>query len=126
MIFSFIQEHSQEWSVCVMCETLGLSSQGFYAWHSRGTSSIAFLRAYAVSEGQLFLRPIDPDVARKSMRLAVCPGRALVALWLLGAWAALCKLAFAPLVLTLPTRQCEFWESPIPQGTACNVMNLQA
>ena len=38
MIFSFIQEHVQEWPVSVMCATLGVTTQGFYAWQQRPTS----------------------------------------------------------------------------------------
>ena len=38
MIFPFIEPHREVWPVTVMCETLGVSPQGFYAWLSRPNS----------------------------------------------------------------------------------------
>jgi putative transposase len=35
--FSFIHEHKEVWPVRVMCRTLNVSTQGFYAWCSRPT-----------------------------------------------------------------------------------------
>jgi transposase InsO family protein len=38
VIFSFIEQHKHLWPVTVLCETLGVTPQGFYAWRSRPTS----------------------------------------------------------------------------------------
>ncbi len=35
MIFAFIQAHQDQWPVAVLCEVLGVSRPGFYAWQKR-------------------------------------------------------------------------------------------
>jgi transposase InsO family protein len=39
MIFAFIQEHQEVWPVTVLCDTLGVSPAGFYAWQKRPPST---------------------------------------------------------------------------------------
>ena len=38
MIFEFIAKHRRIWAVSVLCEALGVSRSGFYAWLRRGPS----------------------------------------------------------------------------------------
>ena len=39
MIFGFVAKHRGIWPVAFLCEALGVSRSGFYAWLSRGPSA---------------------------------------------------------------------------------------
>jgi putative transposase len=39
MTFRFIEDHRQHWPVRLLCETLEVSTAGYYAWRQRPTSS---------------------------------------------------------------------------------------
>jgi transposase InsO family protein len=39
VIFAFIHDHQDQWPVAVLCDTLGVSRPGFYAWQKRPTSA---------------------------------------------------------------------------------------
>jgi putative transposase len=59
--FAFIQEHKDRWPVTVMCETLDVSSAGFYAWCSRPTSDQQKRRDALLVE----IRSIHADVRQR-------------------------------------------------------------
>jgi putative transposase len=44
VIFAFVEAHKEAWPVTLMCDTLGVSSSGFYAWLSRETSAAQIRR----------------------------------------------------------------------------------
>ena len=39
MTFRFIDEHKEQWPVCLLCETLEVSPAGYYAWRQRPRSA---------------------------------------------------------------------------------------
>src|SRR5207302_1989597 len=39
MTFRFIEEHREQWPVRLLCETLEVSTAGYYAWRDRPTSA---------------------------------------------------------------------------------------
>ena len=39
MMFGFIAKHRGIWAVAVLCEALGVSRSGFYAWLTRSPSA---------------------------------------------------------------------------------------
>jgi putative transposase len=39
VIFHFIDEHHDQWPVCLLCDALGVSPAGYYAWRERPASA---------------------------------------------------------------------------------------
>jgi putative transposase len=58
MTFRFIDEHCQDWPVRLLCETLDVSTAGYYAWRQRPTSARAQRRDALVVE----IRAIHAEV----------------------------------------------------------------
>jgi len=44
MIFGFVAKHRGIWPVAFLCEALGVSRSGFYAWLTRGPSARSRVR----------------------------------------------------------------------------------
>jgi transposase InsO family protein len=61
VIFPFIELHRGVWPVTVMCETLGVSPQGFYAWRARPTSEQERRRAALLVE----IRAVHAEVKER-------------------------------------------------------------
>jgi transposase InsO family protein len=61
VIFPFIEQHSDVWPVTVMCDALGVSSQGFYAWRSRPASEQEQRRAALLVE----IRAVHAEVKER-------------------------------------------------------------
>src|SRR5260370_6239972 len=50
MTYRFIEEHREHWPVRLLCETLEVSTAGYYAWRERPSSSQEQRRAALVVE----------------------------------------------------------------------------
>jgi transposase InsO family protein len=61
MIFRFIQEHSDCWPVRLMCETLEVSTAGYYAWRQRPVSPSQQRRDSLVVD----IRAVHAEVKRR-------------------------------------------------------------
>jgi putative transposase len=61
MIFRFVDEHRHQWSVRLLCQTLGVSPSGFYTWQRRPTSDSELRRTALVVE----IRAIHAEVKKR-------------------------------------------------------------
>jgi putative transposase len=61
MTFRFIDEHRPQWPVTVMCDTLDVSSAGYYAWRERPRSARAQRRDALVAQ----IRTIHAEVKER-------------------------------------------------------------
>jgi putative transposase len=61
VIFSFIERHKEVWPVTLLCDTLGVSPQGFYAWRARPTSEQQQRRAALLVE----IRAVHAEVKER-------------------------------------------------------------
>ena len=80
MIFSFIEQHKDLWPVTVLCDALGVSPQGFYAWRSRPASDqqrrrdallVAIAAAHAEAKGRYGSPRIHAELAAKGIDCCV-------------------------------------------------------
>ena len=53
MKFTFIKQHSREFSIKRMCDVLEVSRSGYYAWLKRGTSQRAPLSSWRSLAGSI-------------------------------------------------------------------------
>ena len=71
MKFGFIAKHRRIWPVAWMCDALGVSRAGFYAWLKRSPSAAAeATRSSAQGEGKLPCQ--RPDLRRPACLAATC------------------------------------------------------
>ena len=55
MTFRFIEEHRGQWPVRLLCETLEVSTAGYYAWRERPTSVRAQALVVGAETAEFFL-----------------------------------------------------------------------
>jgi putative transposase len=80
VIFPFIDEHLETWPVTVMCRTLGVSTQGYYAWRSRPASQqekrrdalLAQIQAVHAEAKQRYGSPRIHEELQQGRKVACC------------------------------------------------------
>jgi putative transposase len=60
MIFGFVAKHRGIWPVAFLCEALGVSRSGFYAWLTRGPSARSRREEVLSAKIKSFRTAIEP------------------------------------------------------------------
>ena len=66
MRFRFIEDRRADYPVTILCDVLGVSPAGYYAWRSRPESERSAANRELVEDGSIAI-PADAMAARASM-----------------------------------------------------------